>query len=243
MSTSSTVTLAQIRAAAQSRADMVNSSFVSLTEWLQFINGSYKELYDLLVTTYGNDYYVASPFSIVTDGTNALYSLPADFYKLLGVDLLISGAQSQYVSLKPFSFSERNRQSNPSGVISRGFGNLRYRLNGNKIWLTPLPQAGQSLQLWYVPEPTSLSSDSDTLDGISGWEEYVEVDAAIKALMKEESDVSALMAQKTSLFNRIQTAAENRDAGQPATVADVRRNEMYGAPSLNPYGDPFSDWE
>jgi hypothetical protein len=59
-------------------------------------------------------------------------------------------------------------------------------------------------------------------DGVSGWLEYVITDAAIKAMQKEESDVSVLMAQKAALVARIIAAAENRDAGNPATVADVQ---------------------
>ncbi len=60
------------------------------------------------------------------------------------------------------------------------------------------------------------------LDGVSGWEEYVVVDAAIKAMAKEESDPSVLMAQKQGLLQRIESAAENRDAGSPARVSDSR---------------------
>lgn len=196
MSTASVVTLAQMRTAAQSRIDMLNSTYVSNSEWAQFITNSYKELYDLLVSAYGDDYYVASPYAFTTDGTNARFSLPPDFYKLLGVDLNASG---RWITLHPFPFAERNRNGASSSV----------------------PAGGQQLQLWYIPEPTNLVNDADTIDGISGWEEYVEIDAAIKAAGKEESDVSLLLSQKTSMYNRLTAMAEARDAGMPMTVADT----------------------
>ncbi len=223
MATLPLMTLGEIRTACQQRADMVNSTFVSSAEWTSYINGSLFELYDLLVQKYGDDYFVkASPTNITTDGTNDKYALASDFLKLLGLDLLISGsgATAQYVSLRPFMFSERNDFIG-RGIIQGSRTNLRYRLNGSNVWFAPFPPAGLTIRPQYVPRLTPLSADADTTDGFSGWLEYVIVDASIKALMKEESDVSAFLLEKQGLIARIEAAAENRDAGSPATVADV----------------------
>jgi hypothetical protein len=83
---------------------------------------------------------------------------------------------------------------------------------------TPTPGVATRIQL----SASSVIGDNVTADGVSGWLEYVITDAAIKALQKEESDVSVLMAQKMALIKRIEAAAENRDAGMPAQVADVQ---------------------
>lgn len=178
---------------------MINSSFVSTSEWTDYINGSYQELYGVIVQAYGNDYYVATPSSFVTDGVNQLFSLPTDFWKLLGVDLRVQ-ASNLWVTVKPFMFSDRNR----FGLIN-----------------SPTPMAGQTLRLWYVPTLTLLSSDSDsTVPILNGQEEYVVIDAAMKALAKEESDISVLMARKQAMLERIQSEAENRDAGSPSHIVD-----------------------
>lgn len=198
-------TLAQLRASAKTRADMVKSKFVSDDEWLDFINGSALELYDLLVEK-GEVYFIADPFVITTDGVAERFPLPDGtgqppaFYKLLGVDLRVAGS-TEWRTLKPFSFAERNRFAT-----------------------TSVPRAGQSVQVHYVPRLSPLEADEDTLDGVSGWEEIVVVDAARKALLKEEADVSALIAEKAGLIKRIEDAAANRDQGMPATVADVYTN-------------------
>ena len=68
----------------------------------------------------------------------------------------------------------------------------------------------------------TLSNGTETADGVSGWLEYVITDAAIKAAQKEESDTTTLQFQKQALIKRIEAAAENRDAGSPATIADVQ---------------------
>lgn len=312
------MTLPQLRVATRQRADMVHSQFVSDAEINSYINASYFELYDLLVQKYGNDYYMKEySFSLV--GNQSRYDLPADFFKLLGVDLQISAGPDGYVSLRPFTLAERNRYSTANVQTWIGVTNLRYRLSANKLWFTPSPQTGQTIRIWYVPrlsaltEPVTITmtgvqlgdfvtigaqtftagvefqlggNDVDTAtdfaaavvgvglpegvdatssgnvvsltqtgdnpsaitqggtnlgyavrmlvsaseidpgslvaDGVSGWMEYVVTDAAIKCLQKEESDTSVLQLQKAALIKRIEAAAENRDAGSPATVADVQ---------------------
>lgn len=79
-----------------------------------------------------------------------------------------------------------------------------------------------TVQTRMVLNGTSMAGDTLTADGVSGWLEYVITDAAIKALQKEESDTTTLQFQKQALIKRIEAAAENRDAGSPATIADVQ---------------------
>lgn len=231
------MSLGEIRLQAQQRADRVNSAFVGTAEWNQFINQSYHELYDLLVTLY-EDYYVASPFTFSTDGrTSGIYPLPdgltvsdvvtsqiaQPFFKLLGVDMGLSGSGNAWASMKKFNFISRNRYVFPQIVSSSlGIFNMRYRIMGNNIQFIPSPGGGQYVKLWYVPRMIDLVRDYDIMDGISGWTEYVIVDAAMKALMKEESDISMLMMQKGQLIKRIEESGMNRDAGQPDTISDVR---------------------
>ena len=217
------MTLSEIRTQVRQRADMTASQFVTDSELNGWINSSYAELYDLLVTKFGNDYFVQL-YSFQTNQNVERYDLPSDFYKLLGVDLQLTtgGPSDGYITLRPFTFAERNRYATANAQTWIGVTNLRYRLNGSKLWFTPTPQASQNIRLWYVPRVVPLVNDADVADGVSGWLEYVIVDVAIKALQKEESDVSVFLAQKGALIQRIEAAAENRDAGNPATVADVQ---------------------
>lgn len=233
------LTLLQIRTAAIQRANMENSQFVTTAEWNQMINQSYYELYDLLVQKYGNDYYVAPPLTIVMNGTSQLYPLPDGtlysaapaFYKLLGVDLQLGPNADSFVTIRPFMFADRNRYATPNFQSFYGVTNLRYRLNGNNLFFTPIPTARQNIQIWYIPRLVELVADGDSADGVSGWDEYIIVDAAIKAMQKEESDVSVLMAQKQALIARIEAAGENRDAGAPQRVSDTQGGDFFGGDS------------
>lgn len=230
------LSLGQTRLMAQQRADRVNSQFVTDSEWNLYINQAYFELYDLLVTVY-EDYFMTTPLTITTDGSQQV-NLPTDFYKLLGVDLGLAGNTTAWITLKKFNFISRNRYVYPQ-INSTFFGcfNLQYRLMGNTLFFIPAPSAGQFLRIWYIPKLTQLLQDTDILKGISGWSEYVIVDAAIRALQKEESDVSVFMEQKMMLKARIEESAMNRDAGEPDTISATRMSsELWGE-----YGTPNGD--
>lgn len=246
------MSLGQIRLLAQQRADRVNSNFVTKPEWNQYINQSLFELFDILVTQYGEDYFVAAPAQFTTNGTDQFYPLPDGsrsfvnaltqqsyvapaIYKLIGVDLGLNSQQANlnngWVTINRFNFAaDRNKFFYPNTASTLyGVFNLLYRQMGDNIQFIPAPSANQPVRLWYIPRMTMLLKDTDiTTSSVSGWVEYVIVDAAIKALQKEESDISALMIQKQALLTRIEGAAANRDTGRPDTIADTRATRGWG---------------
>lgn len=233
------MSLSELRQRSQQRCDRLNSNFVTLPEWNSNINQSLFELYDLLTTVY-EDYYAAPAAIFTTNGSDYLYPLPdgsrfftnsagtnyvaAPFYKLLGVDLAVNTSQNGWVNVNKFNFIDRNKFIYPnSNSTMYGVFNMQYRLLGNQIEFIPVPSATQQIRLWYIPRMVMLLLESDiTTQGISGWLEYVIVDSAIKALQKEEADVTVLLAQKAALIERINGSAINRDVGQPDTISDVR---------------------
>lgn len=306
--------LGSLRLQAQQRSDKVNSNFVTVPEWNQYITSSYKELYDLLITNYGDEYIVAPPYVFQTSGNSQLYNLPdglttidfvsglpaAAFYKLIGMDLQVTSSPDSWVTLRKFEFTERNKYWLANQYAIYGIITLRYRIVGGKLWLTPVPVPVQTLQMWYVPKPTNLQatiacgttitspvittadtsqlavgmsvadlilaqgatpvvpvgstilsivpstsftisanctatttnyllaawSDVTTLDGISGWEEYVVIDAAIKSNLKEETDITGLMAEKAAMMQRIIDSSSNRDASLPSRVTDTQSIDL-----------------
>lgn len=246
------MTLAQVRILSQQTADLQNNNFVTLPEWNTYINQSYFELYDILVQKYGDEYFLATPYQFLTTGSQ-FFTLPdgsatypttptsgiaaKPFYKLKGVDMALNSNINSWVTLRDFMFISRNRYVFPTlNSTFLGVVNLRYRIMGNQLEFIPVPQAGQMLQVWYVPRMTQLLQDNDMMDGISGWTEYVVIDAAIKARNKEESDVMVLSARKQAMLMRIEEAASNRDAGMPQQISDTARyTDLYGVGS--PTGD------
>lgn len=215
----STVTLGQLKTRSRERADMVNSKFISDSELASYINASYAELYDLLISSRGENYFIDS-YSFTTTSNQDSYALPNDFYKLMGVDYVTSASQA--ITLKAFKWQERNRFKEP--FYNTANYNLMYQIRGNDLVFVPVPNGNQNMKLWYVPVPASLSSDSDSFNGINGYEEYIVIDAAIKMRVKEESPVDELMMAKEAMRQRVLQASSGRDSGEPNRVVDTDSN-------------------
>jgi hypothetical protein len=152
------ITLDALNGLIRLRGDFVNSGFVTDSELNGWISGSAKELYDLLIST-DPDFQSVSATAVTTGGPSI--PLPEDFYKLKGVD--VAYTTDTWISVKPFTFSQRNKFSLPS--ISGSFlwqRRIRYRLLGNTLQLIPTPPAGQTIKLWYVPRSPAIQ-DSGTI--------------------------------------------------------------------------------
>ena len=275
------VSLTELRTLTRQRADMENSQFVDDTELTRYLNNSWGELYNLIIDNFNEDYYTTTNTFTLTSGTDS-YSLPSDFYKLRGVDLVVTTTES--VPLRRYNWAERTRNS--VTVRARDY---RYRVQKGSIVFTPVPSTSDSIKIFYIPsprklesvtpsgvtrgttttytvsshsfvaddvvnvsnfladnynsqqtvqsvtsttivtdlnssalsDPTSIGTVESVFDFYSGWDEYVIIDSAIKMLLKEEADVTALLLQKNQLRERIITESQNRDAGEPQTVTDV----------------------
>ena len=253
------INLGYLRYQAQLRADKLNSQFITTDEWNIYINKSMFRLFDILVTKYGDDFVVASPWTFSTTGAknyplpdgSTTYTVngvtPPAVYKMLGVDCGVAVGNNAWVTLPRYNWIDRNRfiypqlQANALGVF-----NLSYRQMGNQLYMIPNPTAGQYIQIWYVPIMTMLLRDTDMLSfSISGWDEYVVVDAAIKALTKEESfeQANALKEERAMLIEAIETTAANRDVGQPNTISDTRSNTgFYDGGGFGGTGSGMGGW-
>ena len=222
-------TLGNLRLEAQQRINKENSLFYTTQEWNSMLSQSYKELYDILLQKFGNDYYLANPYVYTTTGTidpvtqQSTYSLPADFYKLMRCEVALNpGDPNSWVTLRQYDAIQANLWNYPNVYTFYGITNLRYRLWGTNLSIVPIPSAGQTIRILYSPRPNQLINDTDTVDMTSGWEEYIVVDSCIKALAKEESDPRVFVLQKEALMKRIEEAAENRNVGEPQTVSDSK---------------------
>lgn len=231
-------TLSNMRLEAQQRCNKENSLFYTTQEWNSMISQSWKEFYDIILQKFGDDYYIAPPYTYTTTGTvdptyqAQVFPLPDDFYKLMRCEVALNPADpNSWITLRQFQAIQANLYNYPNVYTFYGITNLRYRLWGNNLQIVPIASAGQTLRIWYSPKPNQLVNDTDIVECISGFEEYIVVDACIKALVKEESfeQAQAFMLQKAALLKRIEEAAENRNVGEPQTVSDSRiRNFAWG---------------
>jgi hypothetical protein len=225
-------------------------------EWNFNINQSATELYDLLVEQYGEDYFFAPPLVIPLTGQQ-FYPIPNGsnypvngtpspaLYKLNGIDANVSGYESGpnagWIPLARSNWSDRDRYTTwpgQAGALNNIY-QMSYRQMGSNIFFFPT-NTNLAVQLWYVPVLNQMLLDTDMLPfSISGWSEFVIIDAAMKAMIKEESsDKWNLLAQtKIGLIERIGNAAANRDVGQPNAVSNVR--STMGDPGFSTWGSGY----
>jgi len=216
-----TTTLANIRTRVRERCDMENSNFISSTELLSFINASYGEFYEIIVSRF-EDYFVEDSDFTLASGVST-YTLPTDFFKFRGLDRELGGGE--YQTLTKFNFAERNSVNRNYRRLSAYPYSIQYRIVGDEIRIVPKSSAAGDYKLWYVPVFTPLVSESDTVDGYNGWEEYIIIDASIKCLAKEESSTTEFVAEKKAILKRIEDMASNRDFYQPEKITDVNQTD------------------
>lgn len=200
-----TRTLTLLRDDVRNRADMsFADDFITDTELTEYINQSIARLYNLIVNQ-AQEYYVTSTTTAVTPGTTD-YALPATFYRLRGVDYYVNG---RWVPLTREGFNKRDNTNNAALQVGTTVPTT-YQIVGSNIRVFDIPEA-TNIRLWYIPAPTRLSADSDTFDGIAGFEEWVVIDSAIKCKMKQEDDVSALMMERSIMQMEILDSVYPRD--------------------------------
>lgn len=250
------INLGYLRYLSQLRADKLHSLYLTVDEWNSNINQSMFELADILTTKFGDDYFLAPPLLIPLTGAVS-YTLPDGsnypvngvnspaMYKLSGVDMNISGStpgpSPGWIPLARANWSDRDRFTvypGQSGALNN-LSQAAYRVMGQQLYIFP-PNQNQVIQLWYVPVTQMLLQDTDMLlFSFSGWSEYIIIDAAMKAMIKEESfdKWSALNQAKQVQIERIETTAANRDVGQPNSVSNVRG--VMGDPGFSNWGSSF----
>ena len=228
--------LSDLVLASQQRCDRVNASTITTPEWYGYVNGSVQELYGLLTSTY-EDYNVKSYTFTTLGGSQPNNSIQVgpntavpDFFQPRAFWLQINGSPNPYVTIpKLESLQERNLFIFPAIVPIYGNIPSRWNLLGNVIEILPPSVGANSYVLWYVPTMPQLVNPTDTIDQywltINGWQEYVVLDAAAKALIKEESLDTAqlLLSMKKELRERILREAKPRDVSQPRSIVDMQR--------------------
>lgn len=278
------VALYDIRQNVRRRADMENSTFCTDSEVDDYINHAWHELYDILIQKYEEDYFLKSSNISLAASTDS-YDLPDDFYKVRGIDFQLN--TNDWTPLQRYRFTQRTRAPETLKFVY----NFKYRIQGEKIFFTPIPSSSDTVRVWYIPNPRFVETTSPTVisrgstttwtadpknfavddyvkgfnftattgnynvvqkvtavgaatittdfnssgtsdpltygeitsmvDAYSGWDEYILVDAAIRCMIKEESDIQPLLVQKDGLLKRIVEASSQRDAGEPMRVTDV----------------------
>lgn len=218
-------TLTQLIAAVQTLGKYENSRDMTSAVITQFLNEAIAETYDILVEKWA-DYYLSSSTVAVVANTDT-YALPATFYKLRKVEILLSG--TRYAKLYPHDLDVAHRYTTVNGKA------YRYRLQAGNIVFVPMPAASETVRLWFIPAFTRLVAGADTFDAINGYEDLVQQLAFKRCRDREELPHPEIDAEVARLTARVRTASDGRDATEAFSLDP-------GGPPRNLYYDDGEDW-
>ncbi len=196
-----TVSLGDLKAWARQLSDTENDPNVGEDELDALANRHRMEVYDRLVDAGPADYYAATT-TITTSVDVAEYAVDATFRNLTGVYVRQASDAETRRPLMPMPNGARANYKPPTG-----------------IW---------TVDIEFIPVPSDLDDDGDTIDGVSGFEELVAKMMARDIMVKREADPSAVMADIARLEASITTRARSRDKGQPKRVTDL--DEVWDRP-------------
>ncbi len=186
------------------------------------VNGAIAELYDLLVSMRGHEYYAADVELAIVSGTSQ-YVLPVDFYQLLS--LRLEWGATQFEELKPMGVRERTRYENLTGW---GIGSPKaYRLRGTQsasariVELLPVPGAAVTARARYIPICALLTDDTTTFDDVNNWGKLVALKAAIEYRTIAEKPIGHLQQLYDECSLRIHALADQRNANYAEQVQQV----------------------
>lgn len=174
--------LGQLRSGCFSRLAEVSGSSFSDSEIDEFINDEYKYLVTQI--NQKNDEYFAKD-QLTSTTTNEYYSFPADFVKLLMIEIKIPGGSERWVEVQKISIhkKEKYRRQNYGWWSSLTGAKTYYFIKGDEYSIVPVrTSAGNNdLRVWYVYEPTELSQDSHTPAIPSLYHELLKIGACNRA--------------------------------------------------------------
>ena len=191
-----------------------------------------------MISDHGHPYYfrqqslTCSVPSSPTDIATVELTLPADCVRVYYLDLVEAGT---YYPLAPLQPTERdsfylqqlgkpthyrigNSNSAPSqGNINRG------------VRLFPRPAQAYTIYCWYLPAHVELSSDTDQIDGVQGWDKWILYETVCQILQAEGDTEQYQMADRERSLAK-ETVMEKRRRRQrdaPARMTGARKGSQW----------------
>lgn len=191
------VTLTALRDDIEAQADFVGATqryADSLTN--RWINQAIQRFREKL-SSEGIQHYLTYATGTLTAGATSpfafkeldLSAVSPSVVRTYGVDITL--ASGRVISLTHTPFAERNSFGGPT---VRSVPNAWMHHGTRKIAILPPPDTSYTYVVWYLPVLADLSSDADTFDGVSGWEEFIVWDVVARHMIRDRESESYAMA-------------------------------------------------
>ena len=213
------VSLGDLITNVRARTDTTNSTFVTNTEIIGYINSALSITHDLLVAAFEDYFYKTA--SITPVAGYRLFPLEDDFYKLIGMYWVdTADADAEPYPLRRSTVKARNWPSQSSMQDNRG---VTYRVIGHAVQFNPEPLVLGRFDYEYVPQFKRLRNLEDKVHWTVpvGWEDYAKYLVCADIAAKEEQDPSYWTMKADKIKGRIDAMAEERDLAEQHEVVDI----------------------
>lgn len=205
-------TLAQLRTSLQIRGQYENSADITPTVANELLNDAILEAYDPIVERW-DDYYTKVGATFTTTIGTETYALPTDFYKFRKLEILYTGnatdSTARWKRLFPVNVDDQHRRTI---VTDKGY---RYRIANALVYLEPIPQAVETLRIFYIPTAPQLVNDTDSISFDTPVEQKLILHIALRDVyQRQDLPTDAVEAKIAQLTAQLRTASDH-DAGEP----------------------------
>lgn len=186
----------------------------------RYLNQGGTLLWDTIVEARGREMCrKATPQTITTTASTTNYALNTDFYLLISV--WHKDADGGSYPLEPLELGTEPELRETDSTTGRPYV---YELRRDTIEILPAHDADLSIQVDYVPVWTDLVNDSDTANGVNGWEDFMVYYAVQQMAIRDERFqlASAMDGRMGEIQDRIRRLAPQRDRHRAKRVVDVR---------------------
>jgi len=216
-----TQTLLELRTRARQFCGMENSLFITDSELTGYLNQSICDLESQLEAAGAFERKPQSASFTCTAGTETTPT-PTGALAVYGVDLSVNSTTR---TLDRIEFDDRNMFREYS-VPTNGTPAF-FRVDGTSIYLYPTPNRAYSGTVYYYRGHVDLSADTDTYDGVNGWDNYAVWSAVAIMLAKQESDPQFAMSERGRWLQTILTGATRLNTQKsPAVTNSYRRRRV-----------------
>lgn len=184
-----TVTLAQLRLDIQNQADIAGlTQRHGATLITRFVNQGIQRFRERL-SGEGARHFLSVATGTISSGATSGFPfrelrtnpIASGLVRAYGLDIKTQGGE--WKRLEHTTFEDR---ANYGGPIAMGEPCVWAEYQTDKLAILPCPDQSYDFVLWYLAAPVDLSADSDTFDGVAGWEEYVVWDVVQRMMVRDQ---------------------------------------------------------
>lgn len=193
------VLVSDIIAGARERANDKNARLADDPTMIKYVETAYGKYYQLLADADPAYYQIDTTLSTAIG--NKLYPLPADWFGTM------------HVGRRSGSFDVRLSRIPADEVLDYSVNGqpCYYQIESGQIGFYPTPDSAYTMRHIYVPTWTKITATSQSIDGLMGNEELIELELAIRLKGKEESEKSDLVAERQMAVERLAKLAFQRN--------------------------------